>query len=1238
MATAPRQIQYTGLYNNPGFDRFRETVANKPISDLDPELTISSVFNEADLDSYAKDVYAMTLAKQGNQEAIDLYDERTKNSIISRTASLSRYNRIPKPIEESPNGMFDTAISIAGRGMRLDPDEYSEFDEIQMNEEDYQNFARLNVNPNRSFDADTNAIDAYRNPLSPEKEERLKDSLVDEEGNPAQTYRNPGAAVAGQLLENQFDINENSPWRLKSFFNVSNPNPNEMFNILKNEFPNLKREDIAWLDPRNHSLGVGVYVPKKGAEGEAGELELIPVRPQFGVPQLLNETMQETGNNTVAFALEYGGMKLLAPVLKTALKDAGKQYEQQLTLGGKAKRGATTALLSGTSIGLGRLAQLAYGRAQGVNEVNLERAFDDAGMAALFAGLGTAAVGTSIGIVSSVWGAITGKAVPPNVIAVLHRRVEQAKKGTTKGGEVKSEFTEKELADRVNLAAQRTKAKLADTDLEYQVSAGELTQDEFLQQIEHDLWTQLGNDSSGKQAYDQMLENNDLLLYEFWKDVTESKSGNRAVQFKEFRDYFANKRKEYLDSEKAAIKSLDDISEKDASFDNFFPVGSNEPVDILRDSLPEGSQKVFNEMDTDAAASLAGKYVGDDVGSVFTETSTDGGLVFKNDTPVLLAERDNNYLQLKENFNEAVTEFENVTYDNPGDALNIKLTDPVTKQTKSLSQAFREEFPSADPDSNKLMIGLDNVFASKDLRNMIPMSSEGISVIKQLAGIKTGINKTTGEKEVVPELNLTFGQMVSAIEALEASVKMVDDKSTQAAFLRLKKRFEIQADHLLEENAKRAFRQDKGLAANAEVAGVPFQKWMQETNYAGEISAARAAIVEGREMIERTWLKNLVDRPENEVVDYILSGQSTSTQVQDLIGFFNNGNQAAVRIQNLQKLTLQDIGRKLRGKTLTEQNKAWLEFKEANEEKLRIIFPGDTGFDKFKKFEDFQNQALINISKRADDFKNAEKELGEPVHDFLNSFFNNREGRASGLLEDQLLEIQRLRKQYPAIKPVINDMLRQQLRARFTTGGLNLGGQKGPAGTIFKSSNQGLNVGAFISFVEDNLEPGSGGTNKLGKYLGQMLGKDVGPEYAKDLRMLALMFRRAQKRTDSTALGSSVNKELEEWMSTASTVQKITLGPLNPLSYKITTALYGFRNAAKSSLLEIMLDPRKTKAFVEARQKVLSERELYKFIGGLAASNVYTENMGSEESLSNLEREIGSQLNVREQIQGATPQ
>ena len=85
-------------------------------------------------------------------------------------------------------------------------------------------------------------------------------------------------------------------------------------------------------------------------------------------------------------------------------------------------------------------------------------------------------------------------------------------------------------------------------------------------------------------------------------------------------------------------------------------------------------------MDTDAAASLAGKYVGDDVGSVFTETSTDGGLVFKNDTPVLLAERDNNYLQLKENFNEAVKEFENVTYDNPGDALNIKLTDPVTKR------------------------------------------------------------------------------------------------------------------------------------------------------------------------------------------------------------------------------------------------------------------------------------------------------------------------------------------------------------------------------------------------------------------------------------------------------------------------------------------------------------------------------------------------------------------------------
>ena len=1221
MANSPGTVEEPdNFYNNSDYLKLRNAIANKPIN-LTNDALVSDVVPSSRLDEYTRNIFAITKADQGDQEAINRVTDGTRNFVKTVSNYIQGYtNRVPVDVGPPKDDMTSTAMSIGIGGKRLE--DYSAFSEIQMNETAYQELAGLGVNPNRSFDADTNAIDAYKNPLSPEREERLKTSI-----DSASTFQqDPGAGVAGQLLANQLDINENSPWRLKSFFNVSNPNPFELYKMLRNDFPNLKQEDIQFLDPKNKTAGLGIYVPKLGVEGENGEKELIPLRPQFGVEQFGSEVMQDLGNNTIAIALETGGMRLMRPVLKTALKDAAKQMEQQATLGGKIKRGASTALLSGTSVGLGRIAQLAYGKAQGVNDVNLERAFDDAGLAALFAAGGTAAIGTSIGIVSGLWSTITGNNVPQAVVARLHEKVVALKKGSTVGGEKLEEFTSAELIDRVQQAAKRTASKIDDAELIYQPSVGELTQDPLLQQIEHDLWTQLSPTSAGKQAYERMLENNDKLLYEFWKELTEASPNVQDLKFADFEKFIKDKRKDYLNLQKNALNKIDEAAESEAAFDNFFPAGSNEPIKNLpqleQDRLSEGLPGLGEKALEDEISTLGG---------VFTQSVVDEeSPLYRRNTPALLAERDSAYLAAKSAYDIEADSFKDVTYVNPSDALNKKLIDPDTGRSTSLSEVFKEEFPTANPDSNEIIIGLDKVLSSKVVRNMIPMNN-GVSVIKQLAGIKSGINKTTGEKEVIPELNLTFSQMKGAVEALEAGMRNEDNPAVIASFIKLRNRFEMQANDLLIEEAKKAFRLDKGIPDGKEVAGVPFNKWLNETNYFKSLQDSHKKLLEAGGMVDRKWLKQFVEQPEDELSSYILSDKSTINQTRDLLSLLNSGEQASLRVGNLQKLTIESLRKTLRNKPIKEQNELWIEFKKANEEKLKLIFPR-LEFDKLIQFENFQKNALINIAKRADEFARVEEILGEPVQDFLTAVFNKQK-RMSGDLKYQLEDIEKIRKQFPSVAPVIDNMFRERLRELFENPALlNLGGTKGPAGTIFDPKKEGIDINNFLKFVGEGLIPGEKGTQNLGRYLGQILGKDVGPQYAKDLRMLGAMFQKGRARNQPTQMSASLEKTLDDWLATETIAQRFGIAPLSPIGRKVTAAVLGFRTRAKGNLLEILLDPKKARTFVENKQTRMNQREVIKFIGALIASNEVTSNMGSDTELSSLDREIGSILSAEDQI------
>jgi hypothetical protein len=66
----------------------------------------------------------------------------------------------------------------------------------------------------------------------------------------------------------------------------------------------------------------------------------------------------------------------------------------------------------------------------------------------------------------------------------------------------------------------------------------------------------------------------------------------------------------------------------------------------------------------------------------------------------------------------------------------------------------------------------------------------------------------------------------------------------------------------------------------------------------------------------------------------------------------------------------------------------------------------------------------------------------------------------------------------------------------------------------------------------------------------------------------------------------------------------------------------GYRDKAKSDVLEILADPSKLRKLLEKRERKMSRREFYKFLGGVAAAREFGPDIGSETQESPVDRVI----------------
>jgi hypothetical protein len=1088
MSTAPNIQVLDNFLQTPEFEAFKKLTSLQTVGDF----TLGEIL-EAE--------YLQQKAEEGNETAAGLVDAQDTDITNATYRYLQRYQKLD-PVEQTALQLDTQPRQVAiGREQGLPIDimssfgqesDYSTLTESMTDEEERQRLVSLGIDPDVIYEGDKNFYQKFMQGSDP--------------------------------------VDENSPWRVKSFFFPINLTPFEAEKLLEKESPNA---EFRYIDPRDPSMGLAI-------RDETTNGRFVPLRPQFGYEMGMEELITGIGQETAALVTEVVGMKGLGKLLG----EAG----EQATYRRKAGRGAATVGVAGLSAGMGRFAQLAYGNAKGINDVSIERAFDDAQLATILAGTGAAVIGSSLAVLGRVWQSVTGSAIPEEIFTRLRAKIDKVKtKGTSE------EFTSEELAERTREAA----IAVGESVKEYTPTAGELTQDNFLKALELELFAQTSPTSKGRQAYEDIIQNNSNAAFNFWTELTENVPELQAISYTDFREFLAAQQKQYAEQAAEAAKiKIRDI-EEGATIDQ-----------VLPEQPPEQMLTV------------------DELGSTFTRDQESGSLVFKRNTPEFLAQSDEAYNAAKDAVAREIDALSGLKYD--------RKTDSATK----IIPAFRAAF-NAGEDKDAIMRTLGEVEASDVIKSMIPMR-DGVSVLKQLLGVTVD-----DQGKFLKQADLSFGQLAGMQNALNTLFMESSDRGVRQVAMDLRDAVEAQIDDLITFTARKQLAAEGIEAPTAKVLGEKIQE------IAGPLIRAQENLVAANKSIERRFIRELVDKEPSEIAGFVLS--SSPRQITQLLDQIYQLPDSIVRMQNLRQLVVENMRKTLGNLPLAEQNKAYAKFIEKNEDQLQALFP-EAQFLKLKNFQEVQDQAEKEIAEISENLVELEKKLGKSPADFIKDFLlQGRSARLTGAAEMSRREFGEVIRQNPELQPYVTALTRDFFRGSFET-------TRTGSDEMFETG--GFDVDGFVNFVNAGIKQGSGGTSQLAGIFTPLLGKEEGTKYAKNLRMLAQILDRGSKRASRSPMtqGAAANRTIDDHLEELSFGVRLFVAPLTQRGRRITAFLGGYRERAKSDVLEILADPRKLDVLLKDRQERLSRREFYRFLTALAISREV--DIGSETGEDRFDRAI----------------
>ena len=1141
--------QLPSLFQTPDFANWSNTLKNSPPAEVGDDgqetarskHTIGEILanDPVRLEAFLQSEYILQQAEQGNQEAISLADDLDKQTANEIHNYLGRYVydiREPTPMGPLKIQPTQRQIPLPGRTAPTvipvvsDVTDYSGFTESLMSEEDRKELEDFGVNADRIFDKDNE--DKWSKYILSIPEINLSTEKIE---------RGETISVPDALLPNKDD-----PWRAKAAFFPIEMTPFEAEMLLQNEFPNIKAR---YINPHDHGMGIAVSVPKEGATATVGpdgrvvpaEEEWVPLRPQFGYEMLSEEVFTAIAQEMTGIMMEGGMYRGLQKIFKRGLRESGEYLARQGSLKGKLGRGIMSAGAVGVSAGIGRFLQLAYGKGAGINNISPERAFEDAGLATALAGGSAAVIGSTMGLLSAGWGALTGSNIPKELLAQI-----QSKIARVKTGKKQPEFSNEELVERTRDAAKSVGQGLSEadrvtpqTDLEYRPTTGELTQDDFLKALEIELFSSVYPTDKGRQIYDAIYENNEEVAELFWRELQKDADLiPEGVTFADFQDFFKAQRAEYVERARKAAELRKIELEKGAKLEDL--ITDEDPLEML---------------------------TVDELGSTFRRGVEGGGIVYKRSSPEFLKVYDDQYIAARDEVSRQVDKLANIKYDKAGQSSEL------------IQPTFQSIFGAGDA-SDQIIRDLGDVEASAEIKKLMPMR-DGISAVKQLIG-----SLTDKEGKEIPLTDYTYGQLTGMYNSLNTLFISNPSRNVRTAVDGLRNAVEAQMDDLLTVEAKRRLSK-RGISS-------PTPEQLQEelTILAGPLREAHKKLVDFSEGIERKWLKEFVEKDPIEMANTLLS--SSPKQVEDLLAQVYKSPDSIVRLGNLRQMVIENIRATMGDMPLKEQNVAWKEFLEENEGQLKALFP-ESDFLKLTDFSKMQEEALQEINRITESMKELQEELGETPVNFIKDFLlAGKTERATGQVDMKLNDFSKFIEQNPEVQPYVNALVKNFMRDNFEQMRLQEGG-------IFEQGT--FKQAEFIRFIDEQLKPGPDGTRKLGLLFGKLMGKETGMRYAKDLRMLGTILDRGVNRSPRGRLKQGLvgKQSIEDYLEESTYAIKFFVPPLTQTGRRISAFMLGFRQKARSDILEILADPSKIKPLIESLDRQVSRREFFKIIGGLAA-------------------------------------
>ena len=284
--------------------------------------------------------------------------------------------------------------------------------------------------------------------------------------------------------------------------------------------------------------------------------------------------------------------------------------------------------------------------------------------------------------------------------------------------------------------------------------------------------------------------------------------------------------------------------------------------------------------------------------------------------------------------------------------------------------------------------------------------------------------------------------------------------------------------------------------------------------------------------------------------------------------------------------------------SVSAQNKKFRQILKDREEQLQQIFP-EENIKALKTFETFSRRAEITIQEAEARIAQLSKELRNNLNEdpfpIISQFLeaDPKTLTETGAL-DEMRKLSAIADKYPELRNSMQAVFSDFLRNSFEQPNYGREGF-GKGELMFEES--AFNLEKLTNFIS-GVGGGAFGTNQLGNNLSLLLGKEMGKDYARNLRILAQELNITRDRQSRRGLleGSSGITAEEESQGFMKTLMRFFIPPLSQSGRRANLALNKLGGQTKEQLLQILVDPVKTDALVNLRNRELTQRQVIEAI------------------------------------------